>query len=79
MKDNHIIDENATLIEALRQLNEFRSDPLVLFAIDKEQCMVGTLTDGDSRRALIAKADLNVKVCDASEFQLFEIWLWKYC
>jgi len=64
MKDNHIIDENATLIEALRQLNEFRSDPLVLFAIDKEQSMVGTLTDGDSRRALIAKADLNVKVHD---------------
>ena len=64
MKDNHIINEDITLIDALRQLNSFQYDPLVLFAVDHHQRMVGTLTDGDSRRALIAGAKLNAKVCD---------------
>lgn len=59
MKDNHLINENATLIDALKQLNDFRYDPLVLFVIDDKKRMVGTLTDGDSRRALIKGASVN--------------------
>lgn len=59
--NNHIISKDKTLIEALSQINELAPEPLVLFVIDEEQRMVGTLTDGDSRRALIAGASVNDK------------------
>lgn len=52
----HIINQNKTLLEALSQINNLRKVPLVLFVVDDDNKMVGTLTDGDSRRALIAGA-----------------------
>ena len=62
MESNHIISKNITLLDALSRINTFKMpDPLVLFVVDDEQCMVGTLTDGDSRRALIAGASINDK------------------
>ena len=59
--NNHIISKNKTLIEALSQINDLAPEPLVLFVVDEDQRMVGTLTDGDSRRALIAGASVNDK------------------
>lgn len=50
-----------SLLEALSQINDLAPEPLVLFVVDKEQRMVGTLTDGDSRRALIAGASVEDK------------------
>ncbi len=58
---NHIINQNVTLLEALSHINTLAPEPLVLFVVDDEQRMVGTLTDGDSRRALIAGASVNDK------------------
>lgn len=52
--NTHIINHRISLIDALRQINNFKDEPLVLFVIDDDDHMVGTLTDGDSRRALIA-------------------------
>jgi len=49
----YIISQDKTLIEALKQINDLVTGPLVLFAIDDENRMVGTITDGDVRRALI--------------------------
>lgn len=50
-----IIYKDETLLSALKQMNQLvLPDPLVLFVVDKEERMVGTITDGDSRRALIA-------------------------
>lgn len=60
----HIINQNKTLLEALSQINSLRNVPLVLFAVDDDGRMVGTLTDGDSRRALIAGKPLNSLVKD---------------
>ncbi len=60
--NNHIIDNNKTLLDALSQINDLAPEPLVLFVVDEENRMVGTLTDGDSRRALIAGASVNDKV-----------------
>ena len=60
--NNHIINKGITLLEALFRINSLPPDPLVLFVIDNEKRMVGTLTDGDSRRALIAGASVNDKV-----------------
>lgn len=59
MDKNHIITDDKTLLEALKQINTLAPEPLVLFVVDSEQRMVGTLTDGDSRRALIAGASVN--------------------
>lgn len=62
MMKNHIINKDITLLEALSYINAAAPDPLVLFVLDEEKRMVGTLTDGDSRRALIAGASVNDKV-----------------
>ena len=59
--NKHIISKDKTLLEALSQINDLAPEPLVLFVVDEEQRMVGTLTDGDSRRALIAGASVNDK------------------
>lgn len=59
---NHIISQELTLLEALSCINSLAPDPLVLFVVDGENHMVGTLTDGDSRRELISGASVNDKV-----------------
>ena len=61
MKD-HLISKNITLLEALSRICDLAPEPLVLFVVDEEKRMVGTLTDGDSRRALIAGASVTDKV-----------------
>ena len=60
--NNHIISKDITLLEALSYINAAAPDPLVLFVLDDDKRMVGTLTDGDSRRALIAGASVTDKV-----------------
>lgn len=57
----HIISQEETLLEALKLINSLVPEPLVLFVVDDGKRMVGTLTDGDSRRALIAGASVNDK------------------
>ena len=59
MDNIHLINKNRTLIEALSQINSISPGPLVLFVQDAENRMVGTLTDGDARRALISGASVN--------------------
>ena len=61
MDTSHFISKDKSLLEALKQINSFVDEPLVLFVIDDEGRMVGTLTDGDSRRALIAGASVDDK------------------
>ena len=62
MESSHIISQSSTLLEALARINTFKvPEPLVLFVFDDQQRMVGTLTDGDSRRALIAGAAVTDK------------------
>lgn len=59
---NHVITQDLTLLEALSCINTLAPEPLVLFVVDNTQRMVGTLTDGDSRRALINSATLDSRV-----------------
>ncbi len=61
MIGKHIINQNVSLLEALECINRLAPEPLVLFVVDDNNRMVGTLTDGDSRRALIAGASVNDK------------------
>ena len=62
MNSLHFISKNKSLLDALRQINTLASGPLVLFVVDEGNHMVGTLTDGDSRRALIAGASVYDKI-----------------
>lgn len=61
IEQKYIIHQHQSLLEALTQINALRQGPLVLFVVDDEDRMVGTLTDGDARRALIAGAGVNEK------------------
>lgn len=57
--ERHLFPQGKTLLEALSAINTLAPDPLVLFVVDEENRMVGTLTDGDSRRALVGGASVN--------------------
>lgn len=59
---NHLISKDITLLEALSAICDLAPEPLVLFVLDEQERMVGTLTDGDSRRALIKGTSVNDKV-----------------
>ena len=58
----HLINQNTSLLEALSSICALAPEPLVLFVINEKKQMVGTLTDGDSRRALINGASLEDNV-----------------
>lgn len=62
--NQYVINENATILEALRQLNSL-SGQMVLIATDQCGVMTGTLTDGDVRRALLAGVSLSDAVKEA--------------
>lgn len=56
--DRHIISAKSTVIQALEQLNRLSGDVMTLFAVDSDGAMVGTITDGDVRRALLRGVSL---------------------
>lgn len=58
----YLINSGATIKNALISLNKLSHDALVLFVMDDEQRMIGTLTDGDIRRFLISGGVLENKV-----------------
>jgi dTDP-glucose pyrophosphorylase len=56
---SHLIDSSATLLNGLIAINELKDGILCLFVIDKDQRLIGTLTDGDIRRSLIKGISLS--------------------
>ena len=52
------IGEEETLSKALQKLNAHSAGVLLLFVIDKNNKLVGSLTDGDIRRGLIDGVNL---------------------
>lgn len=55
----HVIPATATLREAFRRLNDLSGGNMTLFVTDAAGVLVGSLTDGDIRRAVIASAPLD--------------------
>lgn len=64
MKSN-IINSNATLLDALRAINDLSGQLMTLIVTDADSRMVGTLTDGDIRRALLSGIGLDAPVASA--------------
>lgn len=60
--NKYIISDKTPLKDALFSLNKLSDETLTLFVMDKSNKMVGTLTDGDIRRALIGGVSLDCEV-----------------
>ncbi|WMN10914.1 nucleotidyltransferase family protein [Marivirga salinae] len=59
----HLIKQNCTVKEALAKLDLLAADA-ILFVVDEDQKLVGSLTDGDVRRGLLKDMSINQKVVD---------------
>lgn len=61
--DKYIINHDSKIIEALAKINDFSiGQALVLFVLNEDNQIIGSLTDGDIRRALLAGININEKV-----------------
>jgi len=60
-----IISDTATIKDALIAINNLSNVMLTLFVVDRNERMLGTLTDGDIRRKLIAGYTLDDNVTNA--------------
>ena len=66
----HIISDKVSIKDALIAINGLSNDVLTLFVLDENGCLVGTLTDGDIRRKLVAGYTLedNITVAMFTDF-----------
>lgn len=78
MKDKYKISSSSTILQALTALNEIGHALQTLFVVDDEGRMVGTLTDGDIRRSLIAGNPVDAPVSSVmhTEFQFIKEAEW---
>ena len=84
--NKHIISEQATVREVLSQLDKLASDAIV-FLVNENNQLIGSLTDGDIRRGLIKGLDLetpikkftqaNPKFFMKGQFSLAQMQEWK--
>jgi len=60
---NILVHQDKTIIDALRKLNKIRHvSRLILFVINDNDEVIGSLTDGDIRRSLVKDIDVSKKV-----------------
>lgn len=59
--NRHLISDTSLVADALQQLNDL-GDDLTLFVIDADNRLLGTLTDGDIRRAFLKNITISDKV-----------------
>lgn len=59
---NHIIKSGSTVLDALKALDRLKSKFLNLFVVSEEGRVIGSVTDGDLRRGIIAGVTLADKV-----------------
>ncbi|MBI1669658.1 nucleotidyltransferase family protein [Capnocytophaga periodontitidis] len=59
MRTDILIHKNKNLVEGLQHLNKLRNlSRLILFVVDDNEKVVGSVTDGDIRRSIIAEQNL---------------------
>ena len=59
MRTDILIHKDKNLVEGLRQLNQLRGmSRLILFVVDDNDRVVGSVTDGDIRRSIISEQNL---------------------
>lgn len=62
--EKHLIDINASIIDALEKLNSLSGGEMTLVVVNSDGIMKGTLTDGDIRRGLLAGHSISSPVSD---------------
>lgn len=62
---DHVISEESSLQEALQKLNNLGEDATI-FVVDNKNKLLGSLTDGDIRRALISTNTLDLSLVQIS-------------
>jgi len=60
MQKRYLIDSTKKLITAMQRLHSLKYK--ILFVVDKNQKLIGTVTDGDLRRGLIKFKDTNTEI-----------------
>lgn len=71
---NILIGHNKTILDALKQLNTIRDvSRLILFVINELGTVVGSLTDGDIRRALLKDKQLNQEISSVCNYDFIYI------
>lgn len=66
-----IVETDMTILQAMRQLEETAQK--ILFVVDREQRLIGSLTDGDIRRWILAEGSLQDpigKVCNQNPYYI---------
>jgi dTDP-glucose pyrophosphorylase len=63
----HLISSRSFIIDALKQLNTLAKDA-ILFVVDENNRLIGSLTDGDVRRGLLSGYSTENKVDDFVQF-----------
>lgn len=59
MRTDILIHKNKNLVEGLQHLNKLRNlSRLILFVVDDNEKVIGSVTDGDIRRSIIAEQNL---------------------
>ena len=76
--DKYIISETQSIKDALSALNEIGHAAQTLFVVNSDNKMVGTLTDGDIRRSLIAGKPIETPVLNVmhTDFQFVKEFDW---
>ena len=59
---SHIISGHASIVEALEALNRLSGESMTLFVAGADGRLLGSLTDGDVRRALLSRHNLSDEV-----------------
>ena len=60
----YLIHKDENIVSALKYLNQLSGDALVIFVYNDENQIIGSLTDGDIRRALINGTKLDAPVVE---------------
>lgn len=63
--ERYTIREEKVILDALKALNSLHSEAMTLFVVNKDNEMVGTITDGDIRRALTSGIRLDDPIAEA--------------
>ena len=65
MRTDVLIHKDKNLVEGLQKLNALRDiSRLILFVVDDNGRVIGSVTDGDIRRAIVSEQQLEKKLED---------------
>lgn len=63
---SHIILDSSTILEALNKLNLLKQDAII-FVVNNDNQLIGSITDGDIRRGLLANVSTESNILDITQ------------